>query len=390
MSDSNRIQVSYLRETTWGTTPSSAFTELLLTGGGFTHDLETVESQQVRSDAQSAGFKRTGTDASASLQVEWSAGAFDELLRGALRSDADWSTNPDLSATDVTVALVGSTYTTTGDIDFSTNITKGQWVYIAGFTETANNGWKRCTSVSSTVLTVAQSLANEASGDSVTFNSSQIVNGTTQSSYSLQAEYLDLTNRLNIITGARVGSWSMDVSPGAILTGEFEFSGKDIAQAAAKAGDGTVTAAAGNSVMSEVDAVNNIFIDDVATTADVTNFSLALNSNPRSNRALGNLANVAIGQGKTSVTGGLEMYLDDTSWAEQGNLFNFTKFQVAIDFDDGTNRYLVELPQCVYTSESGELPAVDSDKTLSFQFGCEPGGSFGSGSSTKTIQICKV
>lgn len=394
MSDSNRIQVSFLREATWGTTPNSAFTELLLTGGTMAHALETIRSAQIRSDAQAADMKRVGADANATYNVEWSAGAFDELLRGGIRSDADWSTAVNISGTDITAVASGNQLTSTVT-DLTTNLTKGQWVYISGFTgagATANTAWAKVTALSTYALTLTGiTLVDDAAGETVTIKSSQVRNGTDTPSYSLQEEYLDLTNRLYLITGARIGSWGMTISPKAIIAGTFGFQGKSIAQAAAKAGDGTVTAAAANDVMSEVDSFDYVWIDNTAVAWDVFQTSLSVATATRPQTQLGQLAKRGIGLGTLNLTGSIETYLDDDSWAVMGDMLAFTKFPLAFALTDGNgNRYHIELPQVALSAEPGDIPGLDTDKMLAFDFAADAGGSFGATSAEKTIQICRV
>ena len=391
MSDSNRIQVSFLREVDWGVTPASAFLELLLTGGTFAHDLQTIRSAQIRADAQAADSKRVGADANAAFNVEWSAAAFDELLRGGIRSDSDWSTAVNIAGTDIAAVSSGNQFTSTV-VDISANISLGQWIFVAGFTTAANNGWFKVTAASTYALTVTGgTLVDEGAGDSVTMKADYIRNGTDEASYSLQEQFLDLTNRYGIITGARIGSWNVDITPSAIITGAFNFMGKDIAQAAAKAGDGTVTAAAGNDVMSEVDAFTDVWVDAAAVAWDLFQTTLASTTATRPQTALGQLPKRGIGLGTLTLNGSLETYLDDDSWALMGDLLAFTKFAWAWALSDGNgNRYHVELPQVALSTEPGDIPGIDTDKMLACDFEAEAGGSFGAGGDEKTIQICRV
>lgn len=55
----------------------------------------------------------------------------------------------------------------------------GDHIYVAGFTETANNGLKTVTAVTSTVITVSESLTTEAEGDTITITRGGIVSGDT-------------------------------------------------------------------------------------------------------------------------------------------------------------------------------------------------------------------
>jgi hypothetical protein len=392
VSDSNRIQMSYLREVTWGTTPSSAFTEILLTGGGFSQDLQTIESATIRSDAQGAGFKRVAADASAAFNAEWSSTVFDEFIRGGIRSDADWATAIAQSETDISFTSPSTIATAAGD--FTTDIVKGDMIYVNASSTNTNDGWYRVTAVSASSMTVAQAtVTTESAGTAgtVTIVGQNITNGSTKSSYSLQQEFLDLTNHLLVITGARIGSWSMEVSPGAIMTSSFNFDGKDVSAATSKGGNGSVTTAASNTIMSEVDSIGTFQIDDTDVTFDVTNFTLSVDAENRPQVGLGSLPKVGMEQGKVSVTGSLEIYLDDNSWAQITNLLAFTSFNLTINWNDGSaERYILHLPKCYWTSESGDVPGVNSDKMLALSFGAEPGGAYTASDTEKTIHFAKV
>ncbi len=391
MSDSNLIQVSFLREVDWGVTPNSAFQELLLTDGTFAHDQATIRSAQIRADAQAADSKRVGADANATFNVEWSAAAFDELLRGGIRADSDWTTESTIAGTDIAAVTSGNQFTSTV-VDISADLTIGQWIFVAGFAGAANNGWFKVTALSTYALTVAGgTLSDEAATPAITIKSSQIRNGIDTASYSLQEHFQDLTARYNLITGARIGDWSLNITPSAIITGSFGFQGKDIDQAAAAAGDGTVTDAPGNDVMSEVDAFDDVWIDNTALGWDLFQTTMAVSTATRPQTQLGQLAKRGIGLGTLTLNGTMETYLDDDSWALQNDFFDFTKFSWAYALTDGNgNRYHFEYPQVALSEEPGDVPGTDTDKMLALSFEADAGGSYGATSAEKTIQICRV
>ncbi len=72
-----------------------------------------------------------------------------------------------LASSDVTVAAAGKTYTTAGSLNFSGLLT-GDSVYWTGFTAGGDNGTKTVVSATATVLTVSQTLTDEAAGNAVT------------------------------------------------------------------------------------------------------------------------------------------------------------------------------------------------------------------------------
>jgi len=393
MADSNQIQVSYTRESTWGTTPSNDFEAFPITGGAMAYGVETVRSQTVRSDAQLADSKRVGISPTANYDFELAAQTYDDFMRSAVRSDADWSTSASVSgATDIDAASADNSFNSSSTDFTASNIAVGQWVYVSGFTTAANNGWFKVTSVAASKLIVSGgSLTTEAAGDSITIEGSYVWSGSTEHSYSLQQQYQDLTNRYHIMTGARLNAFSLNQTPGGIITGSFAFDGKNRVQASSKAGSGTVNAAPAEDVASEVDGFGALWIGGTAVSYDVMELSLNISVPNRPAKGLGSLARTRMPQGSPEVTGSFSVYLDDNTWALDTDWENFTKQALSFSIDLGNDdRFLIDLPQVAFTSEPGTNPGLDGDVMLSFDFAAEPGGSHGSGSAEKTIVISRT
>ena len=60
MADSNKVVVAVGEESTWGGSLAGGMTQLPIVSGSMTESPSTVRSQQLRTDAQFAGTKRTG------------------------------------------------------------------------------------------------------------------------------------------------------------------------------------------------------------------------------------------------------------------------------------------------------------------------------------------
>ena len=384
MSDSNQLQVSFVEEATEGTTPNSAFQAIAVNGGSFTPSLETVRSKQLRTDGQVADSKRVGLGSNISLPFELAGAALDDLaIEGCLRSD--WPTAVAISGTGLAAVASGNKYT--GASGMNTNVLVGGWVYVTGFATAANNGWKRVVSASATELAVTGgTLVNESAGPSITIAGSSIRNGTTAKFYSLQVQNLDLTTRYLISKGCRVSSLGLNFQVGAIIDGSLALMGRGITEAAAKAGNGSVTAASSNDVISAQDGFGTVWIDAAASSIEFTKISLNLSTATRQRKKLGQVAPVGIANGALNLTGSLEMYLDDTSKSQLTQMLAFTKFALAFDVNDGASRrYHIELPQVAYTGEPGNLPGLDSDTMFSFTFDADPGSTY-----DKMIQITRI
>jgi len=320
MADSSLVEISYTPETNFGETPNNAFEKLRHTGGTFGVTTNTTRSSEVRGDAQRGGSVRTGLEPNATVNMELSGQTFDDFIRDAVRSTG-WSTAANVSGSDISADSAGSKFVSSSSVDFTTtNITKGQWVYVDGFTDTTINGWYKATDVGATTATelvVANAPpADEASGASVTMDGAYVRNGTADPSYSLQLEHKDLSSKYRLITGARIGQFSLDFSTDSIVTGSFQFQAKGHELKTTASGDGTVNAAPDTASFNAVDHVTGVYIDDTLVSSEASAFSFQANANARRLNAIGSLEAVDIGLGSMDLTGSMTFYLDGDTWSQ--------------------------------------------------------------------------
>lgn len=152
MSDSNRVAVRLVEESTFGVTPTNpVFEELRVTNAAVTFSPQTVTSNEIRPDRQVTDLILVGAEAGGNLGMELSYQAADKLLEGAMFSTwvrmpnkynatADSSiTNVDATA-DAFVVDAGGTaflqYSLLMSRGFTTAANNGLWVVGAGATGT--------------------------------------------------------------------------------------------------------------------------------------------------------------------------------------------------------------------------------------------------------------
>ena len=391
MADANRVQVSYLAETSFGVLPSSAFRAFPITGGSFATGINTVRSSQIRDDAQQADMKRVGISPTASYDFEFSAQNYDEFLKSSIRSSA-WGSELAVSATDI--SATATTIVAGSGTPFG-SVAKGSWVYVAGFTGVAgNNGWKRVSDVtgfgSTLVISNNGGMGTDASGETVTIKGVSISNGTASDSYGLQQQYQDLTNKWHAMLGARVNSFSLSQTPSGIITGNVAFDAKDRYQASGGQGSGSVTDAYDQDVVSEVDGFESLIINNATVSYDVMDLSINISTPNRPAKGLGSLKATRMPQGAVDVTGSFSVYLDADTYADLDlDLQNFTKQPIAFTLNmQNSDRYCFEMPSCALTAEPATNGGVDTDIMLSFDFSAEPATSIAD--AEKTIVISRV
>ena len=137
MSDSNRVQIRYIEESTWGTTPSTAdMQELRFTGESLNYNIENTTSNEIRDDRQVTDLIQTGSANGGDINFELSYGTYDDFIEGALWSD--WSSDLAISASTIAATATGFTDSASG---FG-SVNAGQWIKVAGFTGNGgeNNG----------------------------------------------------------------------------------------------------------------------------------------------------------------------------------------------------------------------------------------------------------
>lgn len=359
-SDSSRSQLAYVKESVWGQTPASALIALRFTGESLNYNVETATSNQIRDDRQVDDLVRTGASATGGFNFEWSFQEYDSLLEGALFSTFS-------AALAVSAATISADATTkkitdgaAGSTVFS-SVQVGQWVKVGGFANAANNGYFKVTAVAANALTFGDAtLVTEAAGPTVTVKGSMIRNGTTMSSFTLERQLADVA-QYHTYRGMRVGKFSLDAASKAIMTGAFDFIGKDMVVAGATAGTGAQVAATNNPIMNAVTNVQNIMEGGSTSLLAFKEFKFALDNKLRAQDAIGSLAAKGIGAGRAEVTGSLNAYFENSSLYQKyldgavSSLSYRTK-------DDAGNAYIVTLPKVKYTS--GQVQAGGNDQDI--------------------------
>ncbi|MGE0722822.1 MAG: phage tail tube protein [Alphaproteobacteria bacterium] len=166
MSDTNRVAVRIVEESTFGTTPATpAFEELRVTEANPSFQPNTVTSNEIRSDRQVTDLILVGAEAGGPLGLEVSHGALDTLIEGAMFSD--WSNKAmrynatsDSSITDVIASSDTFEVVSAGG-----TFVEGDLVYTTGFTNSGNNGLFRAesgTSATEVVVPSSPGLTNES------------------------------------------------------------------------------------------------------------------------------------------------------------------------------------------------------------------------------------
>ncbi|RTL04572.1 hypothetical protein EKK58_10250, partial [Candidatus Dependentiae bacterium] len=383
MTDSNRTQITYIKESVYGVTPNTPqMQELRITGESLNKNINNKVSAEIRADRQVTDLVQTSKTATGDINFELSYGTFDDFLQSALFS-TDWSTPLAVSGTDIAADATGLTSSSTNFV--AAGIQVGQMIKVDGFTgNTANNRIYRVTSVSNNDLNLSPApAAVDAAGETVTIKGSYIRNGVTKNSFTVEKGFLEISEYFKYI-GMIVNTMSLTIKSEEILTGSFGLIGKD-ASLSGSSLDATPTAATTTEVLNAVDDVASIREAGTEVTSPnyVEELTIELNNNLRSRFAVGSDALTSIGTGKCDITGSLKTYFGDSSLMDKFIAGSKTSIDFTVK-DAAGNAYLIDLPEVKFDSANVVAQGQDQDVFAEMNYRAIRDAVYGF-----TIQVCK-
>lgn len=371
MADSSRAQLTYLAESTWGTTPAAAMTHVRYTNERLGYQISNTSSREVRSDRQVSDLVQTSAEASGSFDFELSYAAHDAFLASALFST--WGTPVAISiANDIASSNATSAFTSTTTDFAASGIVVGQWLEVGGFTTNAgeNNGYYQVTSVATNSIGVSPTPASDEAagvGKTITMDGTLIRNGVTETSFTLEKAFTDVTQYI-AFTGMVPSTLNLNIETGSILSGSLGFRGKSGVLAGTSVGTGPAVAASTNDVMNAVNNVGEVRENGavLAQTA-LRSLSVDLDNGLRSVQAVGSLGNVDIGAGRCTVTGQVSIYFSDGALYQKYLNGTMTSLSFRVN-DTAGNGYVVSLPKVKLTQGSVFAGGNDQDVLADFQY----------------------
>ena len=357
MTDTNRIALTYGQESAYGTVPSS-FKTMRITGESLHQETSTVTSAEIRADRQIADVVRSNLSVAGDTSIELSY-SFSDLLTSALMASAfttelaHSSTGTRLMGADTSGGAGNHKFTEDADGNFN-NFTAGQWIKTSGFANATNNGYWKIKSIGTNEIVVYGSLGSTEVQSAVptATQGGQIYNGNTQTSYTIERVYTDITagnsGRCAQYTGCMVDGVSINATTEAVVTGSFSWLGAVGASLTTET-DTSPDDASGNDVMNAIDDVKGVMEGEAYGAKTITAFSMSLANNLRPRLEIGTLGAVAIGTGTCNVSGTFQRYYSDSSMIDKYLNFNDSSLAIVFEDSDG-NAYCLDFPKIIYTS----------------------------------------
>ena len=216
MADTNQAQLSYVEETTFGTTPASALTNLRITGESFGHNIDNIVTAEIRADRQVTDLIQADAEASGSYDFELSFGSPpDDFLEGVLFTSwgaaisggtpVDYTAAGDgisFAATDNSINDAANGFVTAG-------IRAGQWLRVSGCATSANNTLHKVLTVTAAKIVCSRDTVvsvDDGIGDTVRLVGGVNINTALLSAGNADGVYTFSTGNPTI-EGIRVGQW---------------------------------------------------------------------------------------------------------------------------------------------------------------------------------------
>lgn len=434
VSDTNKTNISFNEETTWGETPSSVtMLQTRFTGESLSYAKQTVVSETIRDDRMRDQIALVGFNTEGDVEFELAAFDYDNWMEGAMFGT--WTPIHTVSGT--TIAATSTAFTDSGNglagipvnayvwVSGFTNkalnrryrvtasaagsitvspapaatasagssitigscsrtvtmatttltivvaasddsitfggstgfnpltglgIVAGQWIRTSGFSDAANNGIKRVSSVTATKIifdsTAAMADETVTNGTVTCYSGRRLRNSTTSRSYHMQKAFTDVAQFMSM-RGMRVGAASLAMNAGEIVTGSFSFMGKTVVRAGTTYATTEISSNT-SPVMTASSHIGSILQNGTAIACGIRSLSLDIENNLRSQTQIGSTSPYGIGSGFMDVTGQLEAYFEDNTLYDQ--LINHTSTELSWQMtDDLGNVYVFTLPAVIFT-----------------------------------------
>ena len=319
--------VAYKKETSFGVVAGNTLgKQLRRVTADFNLTKEAYSSNEIRTSRQNASSTHGVRSAEGSLSAELSAGSYADFMGSILARDFTAVTLG--GSVSVTVTVVGTTYQfvrSTGS--FTTDgFRPGLIVNTSGLTTVDDNGRDfLVTAVSALAVTfvpldtlgapAAQAVAASATFTAPGKNTFIPATGHTNQSYTIEEWYSDIAQS-QVFTGMKVNSMGVSMPSTGIVTLDFGFVGKDMAQT------GTTqyfTSPAAQSASGVMAAVNGAVIVNGQPVALITSIDFTVDRATENATAVGSNSLAEIFTGRILVTGNMSVYFTDANFR---NYFN--------------------------------------------------------------------
>jgi hypothetical protein len=376
LASSSLVNVGYIEEVTFGTTPVAGnYKYLRVTGESMDYTINKEVSNEINSRRTNTSMVPVSAATSGNLEAEISYNEYDPLIEGTLQSTftaygtagVGTAFSATFTATTITAAVAP-----TGGSAFTT-LQRGQWFRVNAPTGLNDGKILRVSGSvdpTSTVITLDANTPALVEGPiaSSTISTSRLSHGTTQKSYSIERQSPDITEYW-IYKGMVPSSMDLSISSGSLSSLSFGFMGTQAAR-------GTVTNLPGTPVASKTYDIHSgvsgsvcvIRVNGAALSGTfVKDLSLTYDNSLRAQDAICSLASIGIGSGTLAISGSMTVYFANGSLFDSFAANNNVSIEFST-FDGAGNGYVISIPKANLEKVATVAGSKDQDMMLSVDF----------------------
>lgn len=365
--------VRYKKETTFGTLAGTTGGNVLRrVTAAFNLEKETYQSNEIRTDYQVQDMRHGVRTATGSLSAELSPGSYADFIAAAVAKN--FAAGVSAASVSYTIAASGSYWTVTRAAGsyLTDGFKVGDVIRITAAGGNAANTGKNLLilTLTATVATVmvlnASVMVAEGPIASATIavqgkKTFAPTSGHTDDSFTVEEWYSDILQS-EVYTGLKVNTASFSIPSTGLVTADFGFVGKDLAQTGTSAYFTAPTAQTSTGVFA---AVNGALLVNGTPVALVTDLSVNLNRNMQNATVVGSNSIADIFEGRIVVDGSFSAYFQDGTFRDMFNNETEVSLVVAITTsnDKAADFMTVVLPRVKVNSNTkadGESGIVSS------------------------------
>lgn len=210
---------------------------------------------------------------------------------------------------------------------------------------------------------LAAVLGGDWQADTPSVGESTLKAGTNRTSFTFQRHFTD-KGLYQIARGIELNTWSLSVSPSAIVQTTFGTIGRAVDPITSTEISGATYGSPTSS--KPMDAFSGTIQEDGSDIAAVTELSLSLENGLEPQHVVGSKEAGAIGIGRSNLTGEMTVFFYDEVLANK--FINEVESSLKFVLQDGSNQYEITLPRIKYTGGKPDVGGPGSvNLTLAFQ-----------------------
>lgn len=324
---SSLTQVSAIKESVWGTTPTTGTPRYRrFAGESLAFNLTKDVSKEINPTRQVSSLIPTKAEVSGGLSIELSLKEHDDFMESAMMDAWQLYGTQGVGAAAL-ASFSASTITfdsaPTG-VDALSNLTVGQWFRLidpAGNALPASNkGVFQVLSRNSTSITVAGTpFTVDAVSKNIRISSAKLTHGITRSSYSIE-KYHPEAAQYFVYRGMQVAKFGLRIESGSIVNGSIDFMGSTSENGATSFLPGVPDNAYTGDSLNAVTGVMAVLIDGVpmrtAFQTEIKSFNFDFDNKLQGLEAVGFLGNADVMAGRIDLKGAMQVYFAN------GQLYN--------------------------------------------------------------------